>query len=244
MSSSIASYKTQLIERLWMPSLVKFSETIKPRIKRKQFRALSLTAAADEVPEIQMFLQSGLVFKKRDICLWTYTHIKKLRLEVSGARVLVSARYENTMIQNSSAVSNEFPFEILNLDFVSQDPLIGDGRLEAELESIEATFRLQSANPQNRRCGFSVAYTTLLDEHPINASSLIQKLNSYHADGWPGIPLKSFNPVAVTKEEKIELIQRILVTLASKYGYRQLGFSALTLDDVHSIVVGAGLDGG
>ena len=241
MASSLL-YKPILIEKLWIPNFIRFGESIRPRIKKKGFKALSLTSGTeeDEVPEIQSLLQSRLVDKKKDICLWAYTHHKKLRLEVYGARVLGSSRYDYTILNNKAAISGEFPYGVLNLDMASQDPPSEKGRIERELESVEATFQLQAHNPANKVIGFVLAYTTLIDEKPIDVFSLIKRLNVHHEDGWAGLKPGDFEPVADTPEAKIELTQRVFAVLMPKYGFETLGLERLTLGNIHSIVVGVG----
>jgi hypothetical protein len=152
---------------------------------------------------------------------------------------MAPSRYENTLTQNPQSVEAEFPFQIINLDFVSQDMSLESGRAEREIESIEATFRLQSENAQKPHCGFSIAYTTLLDSLPINCYDLIQRLNSHHRDGWSGILTKDFPPDALPSAVKTETIQRLLTVMAVKYGYHVLGFEGLLVGDAYSIVVAA-----
>jgi hypothetical protein len=173
-----------------------------------------------------------------EIFLWTYDHIKRMRLEAERFQVMPTAKYEDTIISSSQVISDHFPFEVLNLDFLSQEPTIGEGRVEMEIESIEATVRLQKAKQTVSLKGFVMIYTTPLDEIAVDVGKLANRLNAYHVDGWMGVTVSEYPSIVKSVKEKVEVIEKLLAEISKKYGYEVLGCNHMTPNELVSIVIG------
>ena len=236
MSRSTKPYKDSLIDKLWLPMARQYGSVLRPRLrKNRRLKTLSLTSDRDYV-EITRLIEEGLTYKQ-NVFLWTYDHFKKMRLESEGFQVLVPARYEHTVTSSPDVIAEYFPFGMMNLDFLSQDPETSQGRMELEIESIEATFGLQVKDRQNSPEGFILIYTTLVDEKPVDVRSLIGKLNSYHVDGWGGLEASSYSNLAATLGEKTNTVKKILKTIPGKYGYKLLGCHSATVGSILSVVL-------
>jgi len=236
MLQSPKAYKKRLIGKLWLPKAQHYGNILRPRLrKNKRLKILSLTSD-DNYVEIPRLIEGGLAYKQ-DVFLWTYDHFKKMRLQSEGFQVLTPARYEDTVTKSSGVIAEHFPFGILNLDFISQDPKMSQGRMELEIESIEATFKLQAKSPADSLQGFILIYTTMVDENSVDVKNLISKLNSYHVDGWPGLAISSYPSLAATLNEKTGIINKVLKAIPSKYDYTLLGCHPVTVDNILSVVL-------
>ena len=172
--SEVLDLKDRLIKELWLPKTQEGSNIFFPRLKEnKKMKLLTLTSDTN-FQEIVEFEENNLT-EKECIVVWTHSHIKKLRLEteLSPAKVLGATRYENSTLRSSFAISEHFPFDIINLDFSSQQPDLESGRIEKEIQSLEKTIRLQR---ECQRTGFMLIYTTLQMEKMTCIESVLNKI--------------------------------------------------------------------
>jgi hypothetical protein len=215
--SEISEIKTQSINDLWLPKVKKAGEIFYPKLrKNKKMKLLTLTDDRN-FQEIKVFEENSLTTKDCVIA-WTYSHIKKLRLETELSPTIVfgPARYEDSISSSSFSLRSHFPFDVINLDFSSQDPYLETGRVEKEIECLEKTIILQSAQ---RNKEFVLVYTTLLNSNSLNYMSIVSTSNAVHVPGWSGIPSGNFPPSITDQMEKIRCIESVLSEICLKYNY-------------------------
>lgn len=213
--SEISDIKTQLLNDLWLPSAKKGGEVLYPRLKKnKKMKLLSLTDDRN-FQEIGIFEEEALITRDRVIA-WTNSHLRKLRLEteLSPAKVFGTTRYEDSVSGSSFALSEYFPFDIINLDFSSQNPDLESGRIEKEILSLERTVKLQR---DNNCAGFVLVYTTLLDSHSLNYQNIVTASNALHIPQWSGLDLEDFSSSVTGREEKISCLESVINGICSKY---------------------------
>src|SRR3989304_2765064 len=83
--------------------------------------------------------------QREDVAVWTKDTLKRIRLETESIDIVLGGSlYEQSILGNNCPLHEHFPMDIINLDFTSQDPDLGNGRIEKELESLEKTVNLQN----------------------------------------------------------------------------------------------------
>jgi hypothetical protein len=197
---------------------------------------LSLTSDENFV-EIPAFVDAKLTLRDT-VFLLTYSNFRRMRLESEGFEVLTTARYEDIISSTSNELTESFPFEILNLDFLSQDPTAHDGRVEREIESIEITFKLENERQSGALRGFILIYTTLIDEKTIDLRGLVTKLNSHSVDGWSGMNPSHYPNAATTLDQKLSSLEKLVKDMAAKYGYTVINYYQTSPDALCSVILG------
>ena len=215
--SEVFNLKDQLINELWLPYIKRGGDIFYPRLKKnKRMKLLTLTSDKN-FQEIFTFQKNNLTDKEY-IFAWTYSHIKKLRLEteLSPAKIFGAIRYDNSASSSSFPISSYFPFDIINLDFSSQDPGLESGRIEREIESFERTIKLQR---EESGVNFIIIYTTLLNSNNLSYKSIAMASNNIPISGWPGLTLNEFPSKIKEQKEKMRCIEAVLAKLCLKYNY-------------------------
>lgn len=225
---SVNSVKDQLLEELWIAFVRRSGSLFYPRLRKKRMKIFTLTSDTNFL-EIPKFVESKLTNKK-NILAWNYSHIKVWRLEtepqISPAIVLGATRFEDSILSNNHPLINYFPFDVLNLDFSSQEPGSHEGRMEKEIQSLERTIEIQK-RVGVQLGGFALIYTTLLNSREINCHTIIQRSDDMRFQRWPGLNLND-QPVRTSNQvEKMRIVEKILCQLTSKYGFD------VELDTVH-----------
>lgn len=235
---SNSDYKNIFIDSFWLPRIQFYSVRICPRLrKNKHLKLLSITSSIN-ISEVDKFIKARMM-QKEEVRLCTPNHLIRYRIETEkGYNVLPACRYEQMIINNPDGISNHFPFGIMNLDFISQDPTSKEGRIETEIESIEATFKLQKKYQQDLPKGFILIYTTLIDDIDIQTYKIVEKLNSYPFFGWSGVNSINLPQVAKTLQEKKSIIQKFIKSMPCKYHYKLLGYDVKEKDKIHSVMIG------
>ncbi|MHA1267871.1 MAG: hypothetical protein ACTSRS_21755 [Candidatus Helarchaeota archaeon] len=218
--TEINTVKDLLIDRLWLKSVLKGGKEFFPRLrKNKNMKMLTLTND-DNYNEINRFIEKKLTVT-RLIYAWNHDRFKALRLETEGKakRILGPTRFEETIVTSEDEIIDKFPFDILNLDFSSQDPESEVGRLERELLGLEKTIKLQKEKQHDKR-GYVLIFTTLINSRQVNCQTLIDNCRDIRVQGWNGNLRFEGNPVDVTEQtKKVEIIESILDQLSNKYNY-------------------------
>ena len=223
--NGIDSVKDNLIGQLWCPVVARAGPIFFPRRRNRKMKVLTLTNDRN-FREIAAFKDNKLT-RNEDIIVWTHSHIKKVRLEteVPQAQILGLARYEDSF-GSSCSLWNDFPFDVLNLDFASQDIFSENGRIEKEIESLETTLKRQyEAASEAKRA--VLIYTTMVNGQDINAASIINKSNSLIVAGQPFSIPQNVGTGGGSKQEKIDFIENIIKVLCSKYGYANCMFERM-----------------
>ncbi len=216
----VNSIKNELIENLWIRFAKKGGDTFFPRLKKnKRMKVLTLTNDAN-YKEVQKFIDSKLTHKG-NVFIWNHDYIKAFRLDADGKanKVLGSTRYEDSVNNFSHELFENFPFELINLDFSSQDPESEDGRLEREVKSLEYTIKFQNEK-RNGRKGYVLIFTTLINSKNLNCDILIQNCRGIVVNGWTtDISFQGSPGVITDYSKKVEIIESILNQLSEKYRF-------------------------
>jgi len=216
--SEVPTFKDRLINELWLPNVKRGGDIFYPRLKKnKKMKLLTLTSDGN-FQEIVKFEENNLT-KKEYVVVWTHSHIKKLRLEtdLSPAKVFGATRYENSAPSSSFAISKLFSFDIINLDFSSQEPVFEGGRIEKEIQSLEKTIRLQR---EHERTDFILIYTTLLNSNNLSYATIVDESNNISASEWWGLSSEDFSSDISDQNEKMSCIECVLNKICLKYKYQ------------------------
>jgi len=218
--SEINAAKNRLIDELWLDLGVKGGKVLFPRLKKnKNMKMLTLTND-ENYNEINKFVENRLTLK-RFIYAWNHDRFKAIRLETEGvaSAVLGPARFEETIITLTDEVIGKSPFDILNLDFSSQDPELENGRLEKEILGLETAIKIQHENKQEKK-GYILFFTTLINSRELSCETLIENCLNIKVHGWTETIRFEGNPSNITEHsKKAEIIESILEQLASKYNF-------------------------
>lgn len=218
--SQISSTKNKLVNDLWIPAASKGASIFHSKFrKNKRMKVLTLTSD-DDFQEVTKIIRSGLS-EKRLVTGWNYDYFKIIRLDSEGkmGRVLGATRYEDSIGSPEHPIVDLFPFDVINLDFSSQDPERERGRVEKEILGVEETMKLQKAKGANQ-IGFVLLYTTSLNSKSINLHSLVQESDDIRVSGWQGIRLNGFSSAITVTQRKVSLIEDFIRELCRKYQYK------------------------
>lgn len=208
--------KDILISDLWRQAAVDAASSLYPRRKKnKQMKMLTLTDR--DFKEIKEFERIRLT--KRDLVVaWTYSYQNTWRLETAlgKSEVLGSTRYENEIISNPQSILCHFPFDIINLDFYSQNPLQVNERIEKEIKSTEYTIKFQNEKSDK---GTVLIYTTKIDSNPLNPNLMKEFSDSIIISEWHGLSINGFSYNITHCQKKIRFIEHILKEICTKYNY-------------------------
>lgn len=206
-----------LIDSFWFPTTQKWGNTLCPtRKKNKRMKLLTLLSDVS-FREVAKF-EEGELTRKEHVVAWNYSYPKKLRLEtdISPVKVLGPGRYENCASSSSFSIEEYFPFDVINLDFASQDPSLEAGRIEKEIGSVEDTIKLQKAKGGD---SFILFYTTVLNSNDLDYERIVQTSNNMPMLRWSGLPSEEFTGRIGKQDEKIRCIKTVVSEICSKYGY-------------------------
>lgn len=216
----VNSIKNELIENIWIRAAKKGGDTFFPRLrKNKKMIALTLTSDTN-YKEVQKLIDSKLT-QKGYVFVWNHDNFKAIRLYSDGKvkKVLGATRYEDSITDSSHELMEHFPFDLVNLDFSSQDPESEDGRLEREIKSLEYTIKLQKEK-RDKKKGYVLIFTTLINSKDLNCDTLIQNCRGIAVNGWTQDLVFQGNPTVVTEySKKVEIIESILNQLSEKHQY-------------------------
>lgn len=213
----ILPHKHVLVDKLWLPTTQKWGNVLRPKVrKNKRLKLLTLTSHVD-FEEITKLEEEELT-EKECVVVWTHSHIKKLRLEteISPAKVIGIARYENCASNPNFVIKDHFPFDIVNLDFSSQDPIFDPGRIEEEVRSLEDTIKLQSDAGGGT---FIIFYTTVLNSNVLDYETIVHRSNSVPVLGWVGLSQDDFPTKIAAQVDKMRCIEAVVSCMCSKYKY-------------------------
>lgn len=215
--AEIAVIKDKLIDELWVPIAITAGKILYPRRKtNKRMKVLTLTHHSN-CREADKFMRNKLTTKEL-VVGWNKGTNEVIRLECEKLGSVVGPYvYEDSVIERGGDVQNSFPFDILNLDFSSQNPELESGRLEREILSIEHTVDLQADKESN---GMVLIYTTLSDPNPLDLDKIKQNSDNIEVVGWNGLSIDGLPSDAKDHQEQIACLKGILQQICSKYRYR------------------------
>lgn len=212
-----STLKDKLIDKLWLPEVKEAKKLIYPR-RRKNARMslLTLTDGID-MKEIFKFEEEKLI-ERQDVIAWVKTMIKRSRAEAeSVGNVLDGSVYDESFLGSSCPLNNHFPFDIINLDFHSQEPVNEQGRLEKEVEKLETIINLQKQSECNK---FILIYTTTIDACAFNTSTVFRVSDAVCVDNWGGLNLSGFAETISTGNEKKRFLEAFVNEVSRKHGYK------------------------
>ena len=208
--------KTQLVRDLWFPTIRNGGDILYPRLKKnKQMKVFTLTTDTN-FEEITTLMSNKLSQKER-IIAWTQSQFKQLRLETNVSLYIVfgGTRYEDSISSPSFQLNDHLPFDVINLDFSSQDPSFDAGRVEKEIISLEKTIRMQRNRNTNN---FILIYTTILNSNNLNLTSICSASDTCQVTGWQGLTIEYPSDIS-DNNQKINCIESILCKISQKYNY-------------------------
>ena len=217
MMVNVDSLKDRLIAELWLPIAIEAGTGFYPRLrKNKKMRLFSLTNDRN-FNEIVKFEENKLT-QREDVAVWTKDTLKRIRLETESIDIVLGGSlYEQSILGNNCPLHEHFPMDIINLDFTSQDPDLGNGRIEKELESLEKTVNLQN---QKQGKNFLLMYTTIIDSNNLNKDGVIHTSDSIRVNGWSGLNINNFSQPLIDENSKKSFIEEVIKEICQKYGYR------------------------
>ena len=229
------SIKSRLLDELWFPMAIKGGNIFYPRKKKnKDMKVLTLTSDTN-FKEINLFLDENLAHRG-DIVVWNNEFIKRMRLEteLGVTMVLGSSRYENSIKNQNFPLKQYFPFDIINLDFCSQEPISEEGRVEKEVISIEETIKFQKRTETN----FIMIYTTILDNNTLDLNKICDESDERMLRGWPGLVIDDelLNDLIDDNSKKIEGIECILNQISRKYNYNFESSDKLSINHGRNVI--------
>jgi len=194
--------------------------------KNKKMKLISLTNDRN-FNEIAKLEENKLILRE-DVVIWTKDSMKRLRLETELIGIaLGGSLYEQSILGNNCPLHEHFPRDIINLDFTSQDPDLGNGRIEKELESLEKTVNLQN---QRQDRNFVLIYTTIIDSCNLDKDGIICTSDSITVDDWGGLNINNFSQPISDGNGKTAFIAEIIKRMCQKYGYRNSKLSNQVMD--------------
>ena len=215
--------KTSLLEELWIPIAIRGGKLLYPRYRNKKMKTLTLTYDRN-FKEIEMLEEKNLTSKEL-VTAWAPTHVIQFRLEteLGPATITGSSRYEDSIAHRNFKIKNLFPFDIINLDFTSQNPNFELGRVEKEIASLELTIKLQ-ADLENE--GFVLVYTTILNSKDIHYSQILESSHRIQTSRFLNIDETTFSSTIIDQSEKISCLEQIFEEICSKY-YARISYEKI-----------------
>lgn len=218
--NKIDSIKERLIDELWMPVVENGGSIFYPRQRNKKMKLFTLTSPSN-FREVTAIMNSKLT-RKDLITGWNYKSANRWSLEAEGKMdiVLGSTRYEDSIISCVHEIRKRFPFDIVNLDFSSQNPELEINRLEREILGVEHTVKLQ-VEKKNR--GMVLIYTTLLNSNQLHLERIKQNSDRIKIQGWNGLSIDRLPSTAADCCKKTKCLEETLQQICFKYQYETIG---------------------
>ena len=211
MNNAKSTVKDQLISELWLPSSKILGEAKAPRLKKnKNFKFFTLTTGLDYNDIICLIKSNISKFDK--ITAWTSSSNNKIRVETSlKVKVYNQENYEDADL-NSHDIRNLFPFDIINLDYVSQGNWDSSDKLRKVVCNCQETIKLQKAKNSDM---FLLILTIPLEDEPIQKDVFLDLMHG----GSSFTSYFDFPDTIVDKNNKASFLEEILTQLFLKNMY-------------------------
>jgi hypothetical protein len=217
--ATIAEKKHGLVQELWVPFAKQAGDSFFPKLrKNKRMRMLTLTDDSN-CEEISAMIEASLTTSEA-IFGWTSSMFKKARLETHKEPITVigATRYEDSIASGTVVIMEYFPFDILNMDFTSQNSESYSGRIEKEIISLELTIKTQKDKISDK-IGFVLFYTTKLNSFPVKPANIKAGSDRITVPDWSGLNINSLPSEARAHQEKRGVIEVVLLEFSRKYGF-------------------------
>jgi hypothetical protein len=234
--------KHRFVCELWLPMVKKSTKHFFPR-KRANFGMSLFTLTADNNFEEVAYFSDRTLIEKRKTVVWSYASVKcwRLETELPESTIVGLARYENSVSDDTAfTIKEKFPFNIINLDFSSQDPENEEKRIEKELDSLERTISIQNETNGD----FILLFTTVLNGYSLNFNEICATSDSIRFNGWTRLDDGTHTTYSLIQdnEKKIEILEYIFKRIAEKYRYCcECSIMTLKIDDFKMAISIAGL---
>jgi hypothetical protein len=218
--AATAKGKHLLLKNLWLPLAKDAGDSFFPKLrKNKKMRVFTLTDESN-CEEISAMIEASLTTSEA-IFGWASSMFKKARLEThrEPIHVIGATRFEDCVTGDSTPIEECFPFDILNMDFSSQNGEGYPGRIEKEMISLEVTIRMQKERISDRK-GFLLIYTTKLNSQSIHSGSIKTNSDRFIIPNWAGLNTSGLPSTATVHDEKTRVIKAFIDQLPQKYGFR------------------------
>jgi hypothetical protein len=208
--------KDEMIEKLWLPKAKEAGSAIYPRRKKHaRMRMLTLSDGLD-LGEVFKLEEANLVTRE-DSVAWVSSMNKRWRVESENIGLVIDGHvYDPSFLRSSCPLVSRFPFDILNLDFGSQDTDTNEGRTESEIMSFEKFIDLQK---RTGKSSFLVIFTVLINSCGLDCARVVAESNGMRVNGWGGIKSGEYPQRIEEQSEKTDFIQAIANSVIRKYGY-------------------------
>jgi hypothetical protein len=166
--------KQLVVNDLWLPLAKKGGDHLFP-LKRKHKGMKLLTLTDMDYQEVKIFEENKLT-KRENVVAWNHSYHQALRLEVElgPSKVLSIGRFDDVINDGVQEALDELPCDLLNIDFLSQNPISFQGRIEREINGENIIARRLN---QLQVKGFVLFHTTLIDQIDLNTASLAFQLS-------------------------------------------------------------------
>lgn len=212
--------KDGLIEELWLPKAKEAKALFHPKRKKNAQMGLLTMSDGINLNEIFRFEEEKLIIREDCSACVTKMH-KRVRVEAESVGHVIDGRvYDHSFLGSDSPLKAYFPFDIVNLDFCSQDPTSRRGRIKEEINLLEKVMRIQSEEQCER---FLLIYTTIIDSNNIDAPGVVTTLCTDGIDEWEDVSNGRFsNPMSDTTMKK-DFLQELFNRIPNNYGYGKYG---------------------
>ncbi len=213
--SDIAAIKDQLIDEMWLPIAREAGKKFRPhQMINKKMKVLTLTNDKNFREVIE--LVRNKITKKDLIYGWHKARLTAYRLDSEGkmATVFPGMTYEDSVETDTHEIRKEFPFDIINLDFSSQNPETVNGRIEKEICSVEKTIKLQVGLNVN---GMALIYTTILDSANVSMTKIKSNSDGINIKDWPGLQIDGILTTVSQRDDKTKCLKNVFEQFINKY---------------------------
>lgn len=205
--------KTDLVSTMWKKHIIKVGNYIAKRRKHKLLNTLTLTHSVN-TSEIKQ-LKDDKISKKDDIVMWNCHLQVRMRLESEGPIARGGAKFEHA-IGIDPTLKDNFDFDIINLDYTSQNPEKIDGRLEDELLSLEHVIINRRKCLGGKKYSL-ILFTTMINTCNVLTGTIISASNILNPRSKPLLFSRNSSPM-VSPTEKIDIIIEYYNHLHEIYG--------------------------
>jgi hypothetical protein len=213
---NVNQLKDELISRLWLPKAREAGSVIYPRRRRNTHMRMFTLSDGLDLSEVCKLEDANLIMREECVA-WVCSMNKRWRVESENIGMVIDGHvYDPSFLRPSCPLVRHFPFDILNLDFGSQDTEMVKGRMETEMMIFERFIRIQQERGQSR---FLVILTIPIYSCSLDCARVVRESNGMKVDAWGGLGSHDYTQNVEGQSEKTDFIQAIAEIVAQKYGY-------------------------
>lgn len=220
--------KVRLIDELWLPKIKEVAAIFYPRRKKNVKLRLFTLSDGINFNDIMKYESERLILRA-DIVVWIISDFhKRIRVEAENVGVILEGDiFSDTICDSTSHLCSNFPCDIVNLDFLTQESNSASQRIKSEIVCLEKNINLQN---QKGVQSFLLLFTSIFDALPVEVNQIIQDSNAIQVQGWPGLSLSSFPQSISDKNQLEEFLKTSTKQICQKYGYQNAVTDTLSID--------------